>query len=81
MQYCDDKNDVWSREVAMHCYGLHDLAAAEAQYHLRCYDEFWKIPALTDQTLMIDDSTIKMLVDEMYTKRKLCTWTSIELHD
>ncbi len=27
------------------------------------------------------NSAIKMLVDEMYTKRKICTWTSIELHD
>ncbi len=65
----------------MRCYGVHDLAAAEAQYHLRCYDEFRKIPALADQTLMIDDFAIKMLVDEMYNKRKLYTWPSIELHD
>lgn len=44
LQYCDDRNDVWSREVAMRCHGAHDLAAAEAQYHVRCYNEFRKIP-------------------------------------
>ncbi len=81
MQYCDDRNDVWSRQVAIHCHGVHDLAAAEAQYHIRCYDEFRKIPTLAGQTSMIDDAAMKLLVDEMYTKRKLCTWTSIELHD
>ncbi len=67
MQYCYDRNDMWSREVAMHCHGVHDLAAAEAQYHLRCYDEFRKIHSLADQTSMIDDDTMKLLVDEMYT--------------
>jgi hypothetical protein len=35
MQYCHDKNNVWSRD-AMSCHGVHDLAAAEAQYHIRC---------------------------------------------
>ncbi len=59
IQYCDNRNDVWSRGVAMSCYGVHDLTAAEEQYHLRCYDEFRKIPACADKTLMIDDSTIK----------------------
>ena len=44
LQYCNDRNDIWSREVAMRCHGVHDLAAAEAQYHLHCYDEFRKVP-------------------------------------
>ncbi len=52
----------------MNCHGVHDLAAAEAQYHLRCYDEFQKIPALADQTSVIDEAAMKLLVDEMYTK-------------
>ncbi len=52
----------------MHCHGVHDLAAAEAQYHLCCYDEFQKFPALADQTSMVDDVAMKLLVGEMYTK-------------
>ena len=81
MQYCDDRNDAWSREVSLRCHGVHDLAAAEAQYHVRCYNEFRKIPVKDDQTMLIDDEAMKMLVDEMYDNRRLCTWTSIELHD
>ena len=59
MQYCDDRNDAWSREVSLHCHGVHDLAAAEAQCHVQCYDEFRKIPVKVDQTLQIDDEAIK----------------------
>ena len=71
LQYCGDRNDVWSREVSLRCHGVHDLAAAEAQYHIRCYDEFRKIPVEDDQTSPIDDKPMQMLV----------YGTSIELHD
>ena len=64
----------------MRCHDVLDLAAWEAQYHIRCYDEFRKLPVHADQTSMIDDEAMKLLVDDMYAKRKLCTWTSIELH-
>ena len=60
---------------------MHDLSAAEAQYHKRCYDEFRKNPARSDQTLVIDDEAIQSVVNDMYANRKHCTWTSIELHD
>ena len=61
MQYYDDRNDVWSMDVSMHCDGVHDLTAAEAQYHIRFYDEFRKRPVHADQISM------KLLVDEMFT--------------
>ena len=66
LQYCNDRKNIWSREVAMRCHGVHDLAAAEAQYHLRCYDEFRKVPVHADQTSIIDDEAMKLLADEMY---------------
>jgi hypothetical protein len=81
LKYCGDRNDVWSRKVAIRCHGMHDLAAAEAQYHIRCYDEFRKIPVHADQTPVIDDQAMQKLVDEMHANRQLRTWTSIELHD
>ena len=81
LQYCEDRNDAWSREVAIRCHGVHDLSAAEAQYHKRCYDEFIKNPARSDQTLVIDDEAIQSVIDDMYANRKHCTWISIELHD
>ena len=81
LQQCSDRNDSWGREVAIRCHGVHDLAAAEAQYHLRCYNEFRKVPAHTEQTPFIDDSALQSLVDELFAARKHCTWTSIELHD
>ena len=34
-----------------------------------------------DQSPTIDDAALNLLIDEMYTNRKLCTWTSIELSD
>ncbi len=83
LQCCDDRIDAWNREVSMRCHGVHDLAAAEAQYHFRCYDNFRKIPSSDDseQGLAVDDGAMKELVDEMYIHRRLCTWTSIELHE
>ena len=59
MQNCDNRNDAWSREVTLRCHGVHDLAAAETQYHVHCYDEFRKIPVKVDQTLQIDDEAMK----------------------
>ena len=58
LQYCNDRNNIWSREVAKRCHGVHDLAAAEAQYHRHCYDEFRKFPVHADQT-SIDDEAMK----------------------
>ena len=81
LQHCGDRNDSWGREVALRCHGAHDLAAAEAQYHLRCYNDFRKVPAQTEQTPFIDDSALQSLVSEMCAGRKQCTWTSLELHD
>ena len=80
LQYCKDRSDGWSREVSMRCHGVHDLSAAEAQYHVRCYDEFRKMPAHSEQTKSLDDKALQLLVEELYTNRKTCTWTSIELH-
>ena len=45
LKCCDERNDSWSREVAIRCHGVRGLAAAEVQYHVRCYDSFRKIPA------------------------------------
>ena len=78
---CCDRNDAWSTEVEIRCHGVHDLAAAEAQYHIRCYDEFRKIPTNVDHCSILQCEAMKLLFHEMYTNRKLCTWTSVELHD
>lgn len=79
LQCCQD---AWSREVSLRCHGVHDLAAVEAQYHYRCYDNFRKIPPSdSEQSILVDDEAMKKLVDEMYINRRLCTWTSIELHE
>ena len=44
LQHCGDRNDSWGREVALRCHGVHDLEAAEAQYHFKCYNDFRMIP-------------------------------------
>ena len=38
--HCANRNDEWSSEVAVRFSGVHDLAAAEEQYHYRCCNEF-----------------------------------------
>ena len=80
LQCCEDRNDAWSREVALRCTGVHDLAAAEAQYHIRCYDKFRKVPVKSDQFPLIEEA-MQLLVNEMYANRLVRTWTSFELHD
>lgn len=81
LDYCNTRNDAWSSDVALRCNGVHDLAAAEAQYHLRCYDEFRKISAKVLQTVTIDDEHLNLVIDEMYANQKMRTWTSTELFD
>ena len=81
LQYCGDRSDEWGREVAIRCHGVYDLAAAEAQYHLRCYNEFRKIPYNINDVALYDDEAMKLLANEMYANQKQCTWSSIELYD
>ena len=58
-----------------------DLSAAEARYHVRCYDKFRKVPIQTEKTnLLGDDYPLAKLVDEMNKNRNHNTWTSTELH-
>ena len=58
---------------------MHDLAAAETQYHYRCYDNFRKILVSdnSEKSLLVDDEAMIKLVDEMYIDCKLQTWTSL----
>ena len=55
LNYCNSRNDEWAMEVSLRCSGVHDSGAAEAQYHVRCYDEFRKVPVRDNDAKMIDD--------------------------
>ena len=79
--HCANRNDEWSSEVAVRISGVHDLAAVEAQYHYRCYNEFRAAPVHTVQTTMLDDNAMMLVVNEMFADRNVRTWTSIDLHD
>ena len=68
------------REVAIRCHGVYDLAAAEAQYHLRCYNEFRKIPYNTNNVALYAEA-MKILANEMYANQKQCARSSMELYD
>ena len=54
LQYCDDRNDAWSREVTVRCYGVYDLAAAEAHITFVVMMSSGKFPfVLTSHPLMM----------------------------
>ena len=80
LRYCDERGDDWSSEVALRCHAVHELAAAEAQYHKRCYYDFRR-PSTHETIAMYDDQAMKLLADEMNANQKLCSWTSIELYE
>ena len=60
---------------------MYDLAAAKAQYDLRCYNEFRKIPHNSNNVAIYDDEAMKLLANEIYANQKQCAWSSIELYD
>lgn len=80
LKCCTIRNDEWSKEVFLRCHSVHDLAAAEAQYHVRCYDRFRKVPFSTDQIVLAKDEALISLIDEMKEHQDDNTWTSTELH-
>ena len=49
---------------------MYDLASAEAQYHLRCYNKFRKIPYNSNNVALYDDEAMKLLANEMYANEK-----------
>ena len=65
----------------MRCHSVYDLATAEAQYYLRCYNEFRKTCININGVVLYDDEAMKILADEMYTNQKLYTRTSIDLYE
>ncbi|KAH3886195.1 hypothetical protein DPMN_010196 [Dreissena polymorpha] len=44
LKICSERRDELRREVELRCHGVQDLAAEEAQYHLRCLNYFRKLP-------------------------------------
>ncbi len=80
LRCCIQRNDEWSKGVSLRCHTVLDLSAAEARYHVRCYDKFRKVPIQTEKTnLLSDDYPLAKLVDEMNKNRDHNTWTSTEL--
>ena len=81
LRCCSKRNDEWSKEVSLRCHSVYDLSAAEARYHVQCYDKFRKVPVQTDETTLAkEDEALVRLIDEMYENQNRSTWASTELH-
>ncbi len=81
LDLAEKRNDQWGRNVALRISNAYDLGAAEAQYHVKCYDQFRKIPPFVDSTPLVEDKAMKTVIEEVYAKQKTNTWTSVELYN
>ena len=81
LDICEQRHDEWGRQVEIRIKGaLTDLPAAD---HKRCYDDFTHIPKNTNlsiQSTNTDDDALNLVIDDMYKKHNLCSWTSNELY-
>ena len=75
----DKRQDVWSKAVQLRLNGIiKDLPAAGAQYHIKCYDSFRKIPNNLSSPSV--DDALKSVINYM-NANKTDTWTITQLHD
>ena len=76
---CDERQDQWANEVAARLYGVIDLPAAEAQYHVPCYDKF-RVVSVSRPSLMAPvEEALRFVVTTM-AENMTETWTTSDLY-
>ena len=75
---CDERQDQWSNEVMVRLCGIIDLHAADAQYHVPCYNRFCAIP-VKPITMEPDEEALRSVITVM-TDNMTETWTTSEFY-
>ena len=78
---CDERQDEWAKVVQLRVNGVVDLPAADALYHVKCYNLFRKVPndLRGNVTCKPVDDSLATVVSKMNADN-LATWTVSELH-
>ena len=76
---CDERQDQWAQEVALRISGVIDLCAADAQYHMHCYNRFRAVPKKPPFTTTPMKEAMKSVISEM-AQNVTETWTTSELY-
>ena len=76
---CDERQDQWAQEVALRISGVIDLHAADAQYHMHCYDRFCAVPKKPPFATMPMEEAMKSVISEM-AQNVTEIWTTSELY-
>ena len=82
LDIADQRNDDAARRVKYHASNVIDLPGADAQYHLRCYRAFVKVPKHSELSSVSDDAcedALNAVLSLMHADRSRL-WNSIELH-
>ena len=62
---CDERQDQWANEVAVRLSGLIDLHAADAQYHVHCYNIFHKVPVTLTPIMVSEEKALSSIISMM----------------
>lgn len=76
---CDERRDQWATEVMARLSSVIDLHAADAQYHVQCYNRFRVIPVTHPTMLTPVDEALRSVLLHM-TDNVTETWTTTELY-
>lgn len=76
---CDERQDQWANEVMARLSGVIDLHAADAQYHVPCYNRFRVVP-VTHPTMMTPVEEALRSVLSTMVENVTETWTTSELY-
>ena len=83
LHVADQRNDEIGRRLKLNVENVIDLPAADGQYHVRCYNNFMKVPKYADMCAYshdIDDDSLRTVIEYMYGNQN-SLWNSVELHD
>jgi len=76
---CDERQDQWANEVTARLSGVIDLPAADAQYHVHCYNRFRVVPVNHPSIMAPVEEALRSLVSKM-AENATETWMTSELY-
>ena len=76
---CDERQDQWANEVAARLSGAIDLHAADAQYHVPCYNSFRVVAVTHPPTKEPEEEALRLVISTM-AENVTETWTTSEVY-